>query len=110
MPELTETDLQWNRMWMLWAYEGLDSPLQELLTYQAEVSNGGHAQYFSNVGAGELAQLERILSPPLYANVLRAYRSCQTDDDKALDQCDTFFQNAEEEITGLLQGYASAFA
>lgn len=41
--KLTEKELKWNKMWELWAKECADSPYSELMTYQSEVNNGGHA-------------------------------------------------------------------
>ena len=36
-------------MWDLWVEEEADSPYAELMTYQSEVNNGGHMQFFDNV-------------------------------------------------------------
>ena len=47
--ELTEEQLKWNKMWELWTEEKVESPYAELMTYQSEINNGGHCQYFSNV-------------------------------------------------------------
>lgn len=47
--ELTEEQLKWNKMWEMWANEQVDSPYAELMTYQSEIYNGGHSQYFTNV-------------------------------------------------------------
>ena len=47
--ELTEEQKKWNKMWDLWANGLTDSPYAELMTYQSEVYNGGHGQYFDNV-------------------------------------------------------------
>ena len=45
---LSEKDKKWNRMWDLWAEGEIESPYNELMTYQSEVNNGGHHQYFLN--------------------------------------------------------------
>ena len=47
--ELTEEQLKWNKMWELWAEEKVASPYSELMTYQSEINNGGHSQYFTNI-------------------------------------------------------------
>ena len=39
------------KLWELWEAGKIDSPLAELMTYQAEINNGGHDQYFLNVGS-----------------------------------------------------------
>ena len=35
-------------MWDLWVEKKAETPYAELMTYQSEVSNGGHDQYFTN--------------------------------------------------------------
>jgi len=42
------SDKQWNKMWELWSDEQVSSPYAELMTYQSEVENGGHDQFFYN--------------------------------------------------------------
>ena len=42
--KLTEKELKWNKLWELWAEGHIDSPYSELMTYQSEINNGGHAQ------------------------------------------------------------------
>ena len=46
--ELPLPQQRWNKMWDLWADGELDSPYASLMTYQSEVNNGGHDQYFFN--------------------------------------------------------------
>lgn len=38
----TDEQQKWNQMWSLWEEGQADSPYAELMTYQSEVSNGGH--------------------------------------------------------------------
>ena len=117
--ELTEEQLKWNKMWELWTEEKVDSPYAELMTYQSEINNGGHDQYFTNVeNTGdlqkELSTLETILSAKLKANLKKAYKAYlvleeKEDDEKAeetLEQCDDVFYENEEEINRLLEEYA----
>ena len=47
--KLTEEQLKWNKMWDLWAEEKAQSPYAQLMTYQSEINNGGHDQYFTNI-------------------------------------------------------------
>ena len=47
--ELTDKQKKWNRMWDLWVEGRADSPYAELMTYQSEINNGGHDQYFVNI-------------------------------------------------------------
>ena len=69
---------RWNRIWELWEIGDLLSPLENLLTYESEVNNGGHSQYFFNVAnCGDLAvEVEAVLSmlpEPLRENLARGY-------------------------------------
>ncbi len=118
--ELTKEELQWNKMWDLWTEEKAESPHAELMTYQSEVNNGGHDQYFLNVeNNGDLEQemsvLEQILSAKLKENLRKAYQAYlvleeNEDDEDAeeiLEQCDDTFWENEEEINQALEEYAS---
>lgn len=115
---LTEEQLKWNEIWKRWANGEMGSPYAELMTYQSEINNGGHAQYFSNVeNTGDLQEqmsaLEQILSEKLLTNLKKAYKAYLTleeneDDEKAeevLGQCDNIFYKDEEEINCLLKEY-----
>ena len=46
---LSDEQQKWNKMWELWVNGRADSPYAELMTYQSEINNGGHAQYFHNI-------------------------------------------------------------
>lgn len=117
--ELTEEQLKWNKMWELWTQEEVDSPYSELMTYQSEINNGGHGQYFCNVeNTGdlkkEMSALSSVLSDKLVDNLNRAYKAHlilvkNEDDEKAeemIEQCDALFFENEEEINGKLEAYA----
>ena len=117
--QLTEEQLKWNKMWELWAEEKITSPYAELMTYQSEINNGGHDQYFTNVeNTGDLnkdiAALEQILSSELKDNLNKAYKAYlileENDEDEeaeeVLEQCDGVFYENEEEINRLLEEYA----
>ncbi|MCD8040465.1 MAG: DMP19 family protein [Clostridia bacterium] len=117
--KLTEKELKWNKMWELWTEERTDSLYSELMTYQSEVNNGGHAQYFDNVSGikdlqSEMLTLKTIL-PPKLASVLEqayaAYLTLEDHDDtpaeEILSKCDSVFYEQEEEINRILAEYAS---
>lgn len=116
--ELTEEQLKWNKMWELWTEDYADSPYAELMTYQSEINNGGHAQYFTNVEntsdlPKEMLSLETILPSKFRKTLEKAYRAYLTleekDDEKAeeiLEQCDDFFFENEDEINHILEEYA----
>ena len=117
--ELTEEQLKWNKMWELWTEEKVDSPYAELMTYQSEINNGGHDQYFTNVENTsdlnkEISALEQILSAELKNNLNKAYKAYlilekKEEDEEAeetLEQCDNVFYENEEKINRLLEEYA----
>ena len=113
--ELTEEQRKWNKMWELWAEDHADSPYAELMTYQSEINNGGHAQYFTNIENlhKEMLSLETILPSKLRETLEKAYRAYLTleekDDEKAegiLEQCDDLFYENEDEINHILEEYA----
>ena len=117
--ELTEAQLKWNKMWGLWTEEKTKSPYTELMTYQSEINNGGHSQYFCNVDnvsdlKKEMSALEEILTPLLRENLQKAYKADlileEKEDEEAeeiLDQCDDVFYENEEQINRILQEYAN---
>ena len=117
--ELTDEQLKWNRMWELWEQEKADSPYAELMTYQSEINNGGHGQYFSNVENNgdlnaDMTILTTVLSEKLVDNLHKAYKAHlileeNEDDEKAeeiIEACDNVFYENEEEINSKLEAYA----
>ena len=121
--ELTEDQKKWNKMWELWAEGETESPYTELMTYQGEINNGGHDQYFTNVeNTGDLQKdmtaLETILSEKLKNNLRKAYQAYleikEKEDDECaeeiMEQCDDVFYENEEEINHILEEYAFRIA
>ncbi|MCQ2456776.1 MAG: DMP19 family protein [Clostridia bacterium] len=116
--ELTEAQLKLNKIWELWTEEKAESPYAELMTYQSEVNNGGHSQYFCNVeNVGdlqkEMAELGRVLPFDLNENLQKAYQAHlileKTEDEKAeeiMERCDDAFYENEQIINQLLEKYA----
>lgn len=116
--ELTEAQLKWNKIWELWTEEKAESPYAELMTYQSEVNNGGHSQYFWNVeNVGdlqkEMAELGRVLPFDLNENLQKAYQAYlileKNEDEKAeeiMERCDDAFYENEQIINQLLEKYA----
>mgnify|MGYP003559179126 CR=1 FL=1 len=115
--ELTEAQRKWNKMWELWSDEKTDSPYAQLMTYQSEVNNGGHDQYFTNIEntsdlQKEITVLATILSQKHQSNLQTAYRAylALEDDENAegvLEQCDTVFYENEDELNCILEKYAA---
>lgn len=117
--ELTEEQLKWNKMWDLWTDGEAESPYAVLMTYQSEINNGGHSQYFFNIEnnddlSKEMSALENILSDKLVDNLRKAYKAYlvlekNEEDEEAveiMEQCDDIFYENEEEINSKLQVYA----
>lgn len=106
---LSHADLQWNKMWDLWAQGEAPSPYRELMSYQGEVNNGGHDQYFSNTEdnadlPGEVQTLLRILPEPHAGNLSRAYEAYLEGDE--IPECDGVFYENEESLNDLFRAYA----
>ena len=117
--DLTEEQRKWNKMWDMWVEGQVDSPYAELMTYQSEINNGGHDQYFTNVeNTGDLQKeimvLRNVLSPKLNENLKKAYEAYvileEKDEDEqaeeALSQCDDVFYENEDEVNCILEEYA----
>lgn len=118
--ELTDEQKKWNKMWDLWAEGRTDSPYSELMTYQSEINNGGHDQYFFNIeNSGnlqkEMAVLKTVLPAKLRDNLQNAYDAYlkltneESDEQTGtiLSQYDDEFYKVEEDINRILREYAS---
>lgn len=107
---LTEAQLKWNKMWELWSDGKIESPYAELMTYQSEINNGGHSQYFSNaeenvILQNELAVLAQILPPVLNDNLQKAYKA-YISSEEIFEKYDTVFYENEQEIIRILEKHA----
>ena len=112
---------RWNRIWELWEIGDLLSPLENLLTYESEVNNGGHSQYFFNVAnGGDLAvEVEAVLSmlpEPLRENLARGYAAFSEQDDisddvndELFEECDDVFYEHEQLIIDIIYETAKNF-
>lgn len=117
---LTDDEKKWNKLCELWMEGEAESPFAELMTYQSEINNGGHAQYFSNVeNTGdlqkEMTELETVLPSKLKENLKKAYKAYldleeqeeNEQSEKDLEQCDDVFYENEEEVTCMLKEYSA---
>ena len=107
---LTEAQLKWNKMWELWSDGKIESPYAELMTYQSEINNGGHSQYFSNaeengILQNELAVLAQILPPVLNDNLQKAYNAYISSEEIS-EKYDAVFYENEQEIIRILEKHA----
>lgn len=113
-PESTK----WDIMWDMWTDGKSASPYGELMTYQSEINNGGHSQFFFNVDNTDdvdkvVKSVLSVLPEPLYSNLETAFSAYKkyndTDDDKMeeiLDDCDNVFYENEYHINEILEKYA----
>ena len=116
---LTDEEKRWDRMWDMWAEGRADSPYAELMTYQSEINNGGHDQYFFNIeNTGdlqkEMAVLKTVLPERLRQNLKNAYDAYRKLADEGADgqsetlrRYDDEFYKHEEEINSILRKYSS---
>lgn len=117
--ELPEKDRKWNKMWDLWADGKAAPPYAQLMTYESEVNNGGHDQYFFNVTEvsdlkAEVEAALSILPEPLKGNLQRGYEAFAAQEDIADDvnddlfnECDDVFYANEQLLIALLEEYAA---
>lgn len=118
--ELSEAETQWNKMWDMWVDGKIASPYNELMTYQSEVNNGGHLQYFDNTGnvsdlSKEMSALNKILPDELRANLQNAYHAYllfdeneeNEESEEALEKCDDFYYKSEEKINSILESFCN---
>lgn len=117
--ELTESQLKWNKMWELWTEGKIESPIEEMMTYQGEINNGGHSQYFYNTENVKdlqkcLSALYGVLSKELKINLENAYvaylrlEQDETDEEaeNILEECDNVFYDNEQDIIKYLEEYS----
>lgn len=118
--KLTKEQQKLDQIWSLWEEGQADSPYAELMTYQSEVGNGGHDQYFYNMeNTGdlkkEMAALNTILPIKLKNNFDKAYEVYlllkeKEGDEKSkeiLEQCDDVIYENEETLNYILREYAN---
>lgn len=109
---------RYNRMWDRWAEGKIGSPFAELMTYQSEVNNGGHSQFFHNMNVRgvlkkTMMELNKILPENHKRNLKFAYdtyKKCGEDYERSeplLDKCDDFYYENEEPINNILENFAN---
>lgn len=117
---LSETNQKLNALWNLWAEGKVESPYQELMTYESEVNNGGHDQYFFNLchahecDLSKCAELQKqlsvlfsVLPDPLCQTLRKAYDAYNhIPNDHVLENCDDEFYQNESLVTAILEKYA----
>lgn len=116
--ETLTTEEKLDRMWELWEIGDLKDPCAKLMTYESEVDNGGHSQYFYNIAnCGDLAaEVQAVLSmlpEPLRENLNRGYTAfaaqediCDDDNEELFEECDDVFYEHEQLLIDIL--YESA--
>lgn len=114
---LSPEDQRFNKMWELWAEGKISSPYAELMTYESEINNGGHDQFFYNVSQSDnvervVGELYKILPETLASNLRTAHNALLENGDdiganeEVFEECDDFFYENEELINHILQEYS----
>lgn len=118
---------KWSMMWEKWEAGEIESPYNELLTYDNEMQEGGHLQFFLNRALrGEnmfsvMAALRETLPSGHADNLSQAYRQyclldIDPDDDGAVMQAleddplspfDRYYAEHEEELLDVLEAFAA---
>ena len=70
---LSDEQQKWNKMWELWVNGRADSPYAELMTYQSEINNGGHSQYFYNIDNTDDLQREITILKNVLSEIYRMH-------------------------------------
>ena len=114
---LSQEDQRFNKMWDLWSEGKISSPYAELMTYQSEINNGGHDQFFYNVSQSDsvervVGELYKILPETLASNLRTAHNALLENGDdmdvneEVFEECDDIFYENEEHINHILQEYS----
>lgn len=115
--KLSEAELKFNKMWDLWAKGDIPSPYADLMTYQSEVNNGGHAQFFDNVSStghlhAVMRELKRIVPFDIKFHLVEAYNAYRVNGADAeenegfFDAADEVFYEKEEKINKILEKFS----
>lgn len=115
--EKKENEEKFNKMWELWVEGKIPSPYADLMTYQSEVNNGGHAQFFHNVSStGHLRtvmkELNKVLpfdTKPALVEAYYAYLVNGADaeeNESFFDAADELFHKKEKMIHKILVEYS----
>ena len=111
-------DEKLNKLWDAWVAGKVPAPWAALMTYESEVNNGGHDQYFFNVNeTGDVqAEVKTVLSllpEVLKSNLQRAWEAYQAspdaedENDDLFNECDDVFYANEKPLIDLIQNYAN---
>lgn len=115
---------KWNKMIDMWSDFELDDPIKDVLTYDAEINNGGHLQFFENCHDNldeMLLSLKNTLPSDIYNNLKKAYdiyASSNTNIENVDDyveessknqfsEYDTYYYNNTDKINEILKNFAS---
>lgn len=108
-----------DRLWELWEIGDLKDPCAALMTYESEVNNGGHSQYFFNIAnngdlAAEVEAVLPLLPEPLRKNLNRGYAAfaaqadiSDDDNEDLFEECDAVFYENEHLLIDILQETAN---
>ena len=112
--EPTYEQQKWNQLCNLYCngLEELNKDMYILFEYDNGINGEGHSCFFSN-NEEELHEyadsLKKTLPPKLFDSFIKAYNSYNTDNEvEACDAADDYFNDHEQEIIEILQGYANS--
>ena len=117
---MQEFEQKWYKMWVLWMNEKMPSPYQEILSYENEVRNGSHLQYFQYFEKEEnykeadflfvSKSLEGTVLKPIFDTAYKAFIELKNDEnttaEKKLKDCDIVFSKKRNEIEAYLETIA----
>lgn len=115
-----DEEINQDKIWELWEQGKAISPYAQIMTYESEVNNGGHSQYFFNKAnngklEAEIEVLYSVLPEPLLGNLKRGYEAFSAQEDIADDvnddlfeECDDVFYENERAIIAILDSYAAS--
>ena len=116
--ELTESDKKWNKLWAISGTEELavrNPRMNDLCDYYGGIMGEGHSGWLFNTESAEgkealsarLASLKEILPEHLYANLEKAVRAYDTDDeDDVCAEADDYFYEHEQEVNDIFRRFA----
>ena len=119
----TSNEDKWNYMIDLWVDNKLDNPIKHLITYDNEINNGGHLQFFQN-NHDELSEIipviKKYLSKNMSKNLQDAYELylkinpnidsiesyVEVSQEENFEKFDNYYYEHDKEINKVLTEYS----
>lgn len=115
---LTDEQLKMEHLWELWRLEEVPEPYNTLMTYYKEIKKEGHTRFFLNIAfCGEVEKavekigtlLPEILRENLkvaYSHYVVLVNEENEETEKKIAECDKIFDENEQLLLDIIQGYA----